>query len=201
MILLVDNYDSFTWNLVQAFQVLGAEVIVRRNDVLSVEEAVEQALSSTHLVISPGPGSPEDAGISLGLLERVLGRLPVLGVCLGHQCLAELLGGTVGPARTLMHGKSSLVKHDGKGLFAGLPQPLAVGRYHSLAITRLPEVLRPTAHTEDGELMGVRAPELKLAGVQFHPESVLTPEGDALLANFLGVPLGPVRPSAALGPS
>ncbi len=197
-VFLLDNYDSFTWNLVQAFQVLGAEVLVRRNDVLGVEEAVQQALSATHLVISPGPGSPKQAGISMALLERTLGRVPVLGVCLGHQCLAELLGGEVGPARSLMHGKSSLIEHDGQGLFEGLPQPLQVGRYHSLAVTRLPAALSPTAHADDGEVMGVRAPTLRAAGVQFHPESILTPEGDQLLARFLGVPTGTVRPSASL---
>jgi len=197
-ILLIDNYDSFTFNLVQAFQVLGAEVMVHRHDQLTVDEAV--ALEPSHLVISPGPGNPDDAGISMALIDRLMGSVPVLGVCLGHQCIAQLLGATIGPAQALMHGKSSLVQHDGKGLFAGLPQPMQVGRYHSLAIdpTTLPAELQVCARTDDGEIMAVRAPALRLCGVQFHPESILTPDGDQLLANFLGVGLGPVQPSRVL---
>lgn len=197
-VFLLDNYDSFTWNLVQAFQVLGAEVEVHRNDTLSVTQAADRARAASHVVISPGPGGPEEAGISLALMERILGERPLLGVCLGHQCLARLLGGEVGAARRLVHGKASRITHDGEGLFAGLPCPMQVGRYHSLAVTRLPSPLRPCARTEDGELMAARAPELLAAGVQFHPESILTPEGDRLLANFLGVAPASVRPSAAL---
>jgi len=197
-ILLIDNYDSFTFNLVQAFQVLGAQVMVHRHDQLTVDEAV--ALDPSHLVISPGPGNPDDAGISMALIERLTGSVPVLGVCLGHQCIAQLLGATIGPAQALMHGKASLIEHDGQGLFAGLPQPMQVGRYHSLAIepATLPAELQVSARTDDGEIMAVRAPALRLTGVQFHPESILTPDGDQLLANFLGVGLGPVQPSRVL---
>ncbi|MCB9781260.1 MAG: aminodeoxychorismate/anthranilate synthase component II [Alphaproteobacteria bacterium] len=182
-ILMIDNYDSFTFNLVQYLQVLGADVLVRRNDVLTVDEAV--ALQPTHLVISPGPGDPDDAGISKALIERVLGRIPILGVCLGHQSLCEVLGGRVVPARALMHGKSSMVDHDGRGIFAGLPQPLQVGRYHSLAVRDLPDVLEVSARTADGEIMAVRHRQHVAVGVQFHPESILTPQGMDLLRNFL----------------
>ena len=198
MILVLDNRDSFTFNLVQAFQVLGAQVMVHRHDQLTVDEAV--ALDPSHLVISPGPGNPDDAGISMALIERLTGSVPVLGVCLGHQCIAQLLGATIGPAQALMHGKASLIEHDGQGLFTGLPQPMQVGRYHSLAIepATLPAELQVSARTDDGEIMAVRAPALRLTGVQFHPESILTPDGDQLLANFLGVGLGPVQPSRVL---
>jgi para-aminobenzoate synthetase component 2 len=184
-VLLIDNYDSFTYNLVQSFLVLGAEVDVHRNDQLSVAAALE--LAPTHLVISPGPGRPDNAGISLEMIAAFEGRVPVLGVCLGHQCLVQHYGGRIVAAGRLMHGKTSVIEHDGKSLFAGLPQPCEVGRYHSLAAERdnIPDVLEVTARTSDGEIMGVRHRELPVEGVQFHPESVLTPDGDQLLGNFL----------------
>ncbi len=186
-VLLIDNYDSFTYNLVQAFLVLDAEVIVHRNDQITVAEA--EALQPTHLVISPGPGRPEDAGVSLQMIAAFAGRIPVLGVCLGHQSLVQHFGGKIISAQRLMHGKTSSIEHDGAGLFAGLPQPCEVGRYHSLAADReqIPEVLEVTARTSGGEIMGVRHRELPVVGVQFHPESVLTPEGDRLLENFLAL--------------
>jgi anthranilate synthase/aminodeoxychorismate synthase-like glutamine amidotransferase len=184
-ILLIDNYDSFTYNLVQAFLVLGAKVDVYRNDVISVEEA--EASAPTHLVISPGPGRPDDAGVSLAMIAAFAGKIPVLGVCLGHQSIVQHFGGEIVSAGSLMHGKTSLVDHDNKGLFAGLPNPLEVGRYHSLAANRskVPDTLTVTARTTDGEIMGVRHRDVSVVGVQFHPESVLTPDGPALLANFL----------------
>ena len=184
-LLLVDNYDSFTYNLVQAFLVLGAEVIVRRNDEIGVEQA--RALEPTHLCISPGPGTPQDAGVSMKMIEAFAGRVPVFGVCLGHQSLVEVFGGKVVRAGRLMHGKTSLVHHDGRGVFAGLPNPLQAGRYHSLIAQRdaIPPVLEVTAWTPEGEIMGVRHRDLQVEGVQFHPESVLTPDGPALMANFL----------------
>jgi para-aminobenzoate synthetase component 2 len=184
-ILLIDNYDSFTYNLVQAFLVLGAEVDVRRNDAISVEEAL--ALDHTHLVISPGPGTPRDAGVSMRMIEAFAGRVPIFGVCLGHQSLVEVFGGKVVRAARLMHGKISPVLHDGKGLFSGLPQQLQAGRYHSLIAEpgTLPEVLEVTARTAEGEIMGVRHRSLPIEGVQFHPESVLTPLGPQLMGNFL----------------
>jgi anthranilate synthase/aminodeoxychorismate synthase-like glutamine amidotransferase len=184
-LLLIDNYDSFTYNLVQAFMVLGAEVLVHRNDRITVDEAA--ALAPTHLCISPGPGTPADAGVSTRMIERFAGGIPVLGVCLGHQALVEAYGGKVGRAGRLMHGKTSLVQHEGRGLFAGLPNPFEAGRYHSLIAERdsLPHALEVTAWTPEGEVMGVRHRELDLEGVQFHPESILTPQGPALLAAFL----------------
>jgi anthranilate synthase/aminodeoxychorismate synthase-like glutamine amidotransferase len=184
-LLLIDNYDSFTYNLVQAFLVLGAEVLVHRNDAITIEEAA--ALEPTHLCISPGPGTPREAGVSMQMIAALAGRVPVLGVCLGHQSMVEVWGGEVVRAGRLMHGKVSMVEHDGRGVFAGLPQPFAAGRYHSL-IARpetMPEVLEVTARTAEGEIMGVRHRELTVEGVQFHPESILTPEGPALLGNFL----------------
>jgi para-aminobenzoate synthetase component 2 len=183
--LLIDNYDSFTYNLVQAFAALGAEVIVHRNDAITVDEAF--AIEPTHLVISPGPGRPEDAGVSLQMIAAFAESVPVLGVCLGHQCLVTHFGGEIVRAERLMHGKTSMAKHDGKTIFAGLPQPLEVGRYHSLCAEHdsLPAMLDVTAETERGEIMGVRHKSLPLEGVQFHPESVLTPAGDQLMANFL----------------
>jgi anthranilate synthase/aminodeoxychorismate synthase-like glutamine amidotransferase len=182
---MIDNYDSFTYNLVQYLRMLGAEVLVYRNDALDAGAAA--ALAPTHLVVSPGPGAPQDAGRSIELIRAFAGRIPVLGVCLGHQAIVEAWGGHVIPAKTLMHGKTSLVHHDGRGVFAGLPQPFAAGRYHSLAVGRdeLPPELEATAETEDGEVMGVRHRELAVEGVQFHPESVLTPQGLDLLRNFL----------------
>ena len=184
-LLLIDNYDSFTYNLVQAFLVLGAEVVVHRNDELTVEEAL--ALAPTHLCISPGPGAPADAGVSKRMIEAFAGRAPVLGVCLGHQALVEVFGGRVVRAGRLMHGKTSTVQHDGRGIFAGLPQPFEAGRYHSLIAERdaIPPVLEVTAWTPEGEIMGVRHRELQVEGVQFHPESILTPDGPVLMGNFL----------------
>ncbi len=184
-VLLIDNYDSFSFNLVQALRILGAEVTVRRNDAIGVPEA--RALAPTHLVVSPGPGRPEDAGRSMALIEDALGRVPVLGVCLGHQALAAVLGGTVGPARSLCHGKSSPVYHDARTVYQGLPSPFPAGRYHSLAVAEegLPADLAISAYTSDGEIMGVRHRRVPAEGVQFHPESVLTPHGAQLLANFL----------------
>ncbi|HKQ60848.1 MAG TPA: aminodeoxychorismate/anthranilate synthase component II [Candidatus Polarisedimenticolaceae bacterium] len=184
-VLLLDNYDSFTYNLVQALAGLGAEVLVRRNDALAPGDAL--ALGPTHLVISPGPGRPEQAGVTLELLRVLLPRVPVLGVCLGHQALGALLGGTVRAAQQLVHGKASPVYHDGRTLYEGLPNPFPAGRYHSLAVAEesLPEELAVSAYTSDGEIMGLRHRTLPAEGVQFHPESVLTPEGPRLLRNFL----------------
>jgi anthranilate synthase/aminodeoxychorismate synthase-like glutamine amidotransferase len=184
-LLLIDNYDSFTYNLVQAFLVLGAEVDVHRNDMLSVEDAL--GLGATHLVISPGPGTPRDAGASMRMIEAFTGRIPIFGVCLGHQSLVEVFGGRVVRAPRLMHGKVSPVVHDGKGLFRGVPQEFQAGRYHSLIAEpdSLPPLLEVTARTAEGEIMGVRHRSLPIEGVQFHPESVLTPEGPTLMGNFL----------------
>ena len=183
--LLIDNYDSFTYNLVQAFAAQGADVMVYRNDAISVDEAL--ALDVTHLVISPGPGRPENAGVSLQMIAAFADKVPVLGVCLGHQCLVHHFGGDIVRAERLMHGKTSMAKHDGKTIFDGLPEPFEVGRYHSLCAQHdaLPDELELTAETERGEVMGVRHKSLPLEGVQFHPESVLTPDGDRLMANFL----------------
>jgi anthranilate synthase/aminodeoxychorismate synthase-like glutamine amidotransferase len=184
-LLLIDNYDSFTYNLVQAFLVLGAEVDVRRNDEITVDEA--RATNPTHLCISPGPGTPYDAGISMDMIRAFAGQVPVFGVCLGHQSIVEVFGGKVVRAPRLMHGKTSPVTHDGKGLFTGLPQTTEVGRYHSLIAKAdtLPAELEVTARTPEGEIMGVRHKSLKVEGVQFHPESVLTPDGPRLIGNFL----------------
>ena len=189
-LLLIDNYDSFTYNLVQAFLVLGADVLVRRNDKVTVAEAFE--LAPTHLCISPGPGVPGDAGVSREMIEAFAGRAPVLGVCLGHQSLIEVFGGTVVRAGRLMHGKTSPVRHDGKGVFVGLPDPFEAGRYHSLIAERnaVPDALTVTAWTAEGEIMGVRHREWPIEGVQFHPESILTPDGPRLMANFLGMNTG-----------
>ena len=183
MILLIDNYDSFTYNLAHLFQELGAEVAVVRNDKLDADEA--ERLAPSHLVISPGPGRPVGAGATNAIVERLGPRIPTLGVCLGHQAIVEAFGGEVGPARRLVHGKASAVAHDGRGLFAGLPEPLVAGRYHSLAATRVPDCLEVAASTDDGEVMAVRHHEFPVDGIQFHPESVLTPEGPALARNFL----------------
>jgi anthranilate synthase/aminodeoxychorismate synthase-like glutamine amidotransferase len=184
-ILLIDNYDSFTYNLVQAFLVLGAEVDVRRND--EIDPATAAELAPTHVVISPGPGRPDSAGQSLAMIGAFAGKIPVLGVCLGHQSIVQHFGGEVIAAKALMHGKTSLVEHDGKGLFAGLPNPFEAGRYHSLAANRetMPDALVVTARTDEGEIMGVRHKTFNVVGVQFHPESVLTPDGPRLLGNFL----------------
>jgi para-aminobenzoate synthetase component 2 len=184
-LLLIDNYDSFTYNLVQAFLVLGAEVEVHRNDVIGVDEAL--ALHPTHLVISPGPGTPLDAGISMQMIRAFSGRIPIFGVCLGHQSLVEVFGGKVVRAARLMHGKVSPVIHDGRGVFGGVPQDFQAGRYHSLIAEpeSIPSVLEVTARTAQGEIMGVRHRSLPIEGVQFHPESVLTPDGPTLMRNFL----------------
>ena len=183
MILLVDNYDSFTYNLAHLFQELGADVTVIRNDQIDPHEA--ERLAPSHLVISPGPGRPEGAGATLEIVERLGPRVPTLGVCLGHQAIVEAFGGEVGQAQRLVHGKASSISHDGQGLFTGLPDPLEGGRYHSLAATQVPDELEVCATTEDGEVMAVRHRELPIVGIQFHPESVLTPDGPALAKNFL----------------
>ena len=184
-LLLIDNYDSFTYNLVQAFLVLGAEVDVRRNDAVTIEEALASA--PTHVCISPGPGTPYDAGVSMDMIRAFAGKVPVFGVCLGHQSIVEVFGGKVVRAGRLMHGKTSKITHDGLGLFEGLPNPCEIGRYHSLIAKpeSLPADLQVTAQTAEGEIMGVRHRELMVEGVQFHPESVLTPDGPRLMQNFL----------------
>jgi len=192
-LLLIDNYDSFTYNLVQAFLVLGAEVRVFRNDEITVDAAL--ALAPTHVCISPGPGTPYDAGISMDMIRAFAGRVPVLGVCLGHQSLVEVFGGKVVRAARLMHGKTSFIDHDGELLFAGLPQPCEVGRYHSLiaAPERIPPELEVCARTPEGEIMAVRHRRFVVEGVQFHPESVLTPDGPRLMQNFLALTGGERR--------
>jgi anthranilate synthase/aminodeoxychorismate synthase-like glutamine amidotransferase len=183
VILLVDNYDSFTYNLAHLFQELGAEVTVIRNDRIDADEA--ERLAPAHLVISPGPGRPSEAGQTLAIVQRLAPRVPTLGVCLGHQVIVEAFGGEVGAARRLVHGKPSAIAHDGRRLFAGLPSPLEGGRYHSLAATRVPDCLEVCATTEDGEVMAVHHRELPVGGIQFHPESVLTPLGREIARNFL----------------
>jgi anthranilate synthase/aminodeoxychorismate synthase-like glutamine amidotransferase len=183
MILLVDNFDSFTYNLAHLFGQLGAEVVVRRTDEVDADEA--ERMAPSHLILSPGPGRPADAGSMPEIVKRLGGTVPTLGVCLGHQAIVEAFGGEVGQARELVHGKASAVNHDGKGIFRGLPAPFDAGRYHSLAATRIPDVLEVSATADDGEVMAVRHPELPIDGVQFHPESVLTPIGPELARNFL----------------
>lgn len=184
-ILLIDNYDSFTYNVVQGLAKQGANVMVYRNDAIDV--ATAQTLNATHLVISPGPGRPENAGVSLDMIAAFAGQIPLLGICLGHQCLVSHFGGEIVRAERLMHGKTSMVKHDEQTIYAGLSRPFEAGRYHSLCAEAesLPAELLLTAQTERGEIMGVRHRQLPLEGVQFHPESVLTPEGDQLMANFM----------------
>jgi anthranilate synthase/aminodeoxychorismate synthase-like glutamine amidotransferase len=183
MILLVDNYDSFTYNLVHLFQELGAEVVVRRNDEIDADEAAR--LAPSHLVVSPGPGRPEHSGATVEIVRRLVPTTPTLGVCLGHQAIVEAFGGEIGQARRLVHGKASPVSHDGRGIFAELPPDFQAGRYHSLAATTVPDELEVSATTEDGEVMAVRHRTLRVDGVQFHPESVLTPDGPKLCRNFL----------------
>jgi len=183
VILLIDNYDSFTYNLAHLFQELGAEVTVIRNDKIDADSA--EQLAPSHLVISPGPGRPEQAGATLEIVKRLGPNVPTLGVCLGHQAIVEAFGGEVGQAKRLVHGKASSIAHNGQGLFSGLPDPLEAGRYHSLAATQVPDELGVCATTEDGEVMAVRHRELPIDGIQFHPESVLTPDGSALAKNFL----------------
>ena len=184
-LLLIDNYDSFTYNLVQAFLVLGADVRVYRNDAINTAEAEE--LNPTHLCISPGPGTPRQAGVSIDMIRHFAGHIPVLGVCLGHQSITEAFGGVVVRAPRLMHGKTSLIEHDGNGVFAGIDNPCEVGRYHSLIAeeSSLPAELQVTARTREGEIMGLRHRTLTVEGVQFHPESVLTPAGPQMMENFL----------------
>jgi anthranilate synthase/aminodeoxychorismate synthase-like glutamine amidotransferase len=184
-LLLIDNYDSFTYNLVQAFMVLGAEVLVHRNDSITVDQA--KSLKPTHLCISPGPGTPYDAGVSMRMIEAFAGDVPIFGVCLGHQSLVEVFGGKVVRAGRLMHGKTSLVHHDGQSILKNMPEPFEAGRYHSLIAQpdSLPDTLEVTARTDEGEIMGVRHKAFNIEGVQFHPESVLTPEGPVLMGNFL----------------
>ena len=185
MLLMIDNYDSFTYNLVQYLGELGAEVHTVRNDEVTLEEI--EAMAPERIVISPGPCTPAEAGVSVPLLARFAGRLPILGVCLGHQSIGAAFGGKVVRAQQVMHGKTSPVEHTGTGVFRGLPNPFIVTRYHSLAIERasLPDCLEITAWTADGEIMGVRHREHAIEGVQFHPESILTEHGHALLKNFL----------------
>lgn len=182
-VLVVDNYDSFTYNLVQYFGTLGADPTVVRNDVLSPTEAA--GMGFERLVISPGPGRPEDAGFSIEYVRTLGTEIPTLGVCLGHQAIAVAFGGTVGRAPEPRHGKTSEITHDNSGVFAGLANPFTATRYHSLATIDLPDVLEPVAHSEDGVVQGLRHKELPVHGVQFHPESILTTEGMALLKNFL----------------
>jgi anthranilate synthase/aminodeoxychorismate synthase-like glutamine amidotransferase len=186
-VLVVDNYDSFTYNLVQAFLGTGVTVSVEYNDDITPEQADETG--PTHLVVSPGPGRPEDAGASVEMIRHFAGHIPILGVCLGHQAIAVAFGSKIDPALSLMHGKSSEIYHDRRSLFAGLPNPFVAGRYHSLAVSEmtLPDELGISAYTPDGEIMGLRHKSLPVEGVQFHPESVLTPRGDRLISNFLGL--------------
>ena len=185
MLLMIDNYDSFTYNLVQYFGELGEDVRVFRNDEITLDQIA--ALSPDRICISPGPCTPNEAGVSLGVFERFAGRVPILGVCLGHQALGQAFGGKVIRAKTLMHGKTSPVAHTGVGVFAGLPTPFEAARYHSLAVERasLPECLEVTAWTVDGEIMGLRHKTLPVEGVQFHPESIATEHGHTMLRNFL----------------
>jgi anthranilate synthase/aminodeoxychorismate synthase-like glutamine amidotransferase len=186
MILLVDNYDSFTYNLAHLFGELGAELLVRRNDAIGPDEA--EQLEPSHLVISPGPGRPAAAGACLEIVRRLSPTVPTLGVCLGHQVIVEAFGGEVGKARRLVHGKASAIDHDGRGLFRGLPEAFEAGRYHSLAATAVPDCLEVSATCSEGEVMAVRHRELPVDGLQFHPESVLTPDGSELAKNFLERP-------------
>jgi anthranilate synthase/aminodeoxychorismate synthase-like glutamine amidotransferase len=183
MILLIDNYDSFTYNLAHLLGELGAEVVVRRNDAIDTDGA--ERLAPSHLVVSPGPGRPADAGVSVELVRRLGPSVPTLGVCLGHQVIVEAFGGEVGQAKRLVHGKPSEIEHDGRGLFEGLPERFEAGRYHSLAATTIPGELEVSATCSEGEVMAVRHRELPVDGVQFHPESVLTPVGPELARNFL----------------
>ncbi len=185
MLLVIDNYDSFTYNLVQYFGELGAEPVVKRNDTISPEEI--EKIKPTRMVISPGPGKPTDAGISMEVIRRMGPTTPILGVCLGHQCMAEVYGGKVVRADRLMHGKTSPIRHQGGGVFAGLPNPFEATRYHSLIVEKssVPDCLQVTAETAEGEIMGLQHREFPVHGVQFHPESILSREGKDLLRNFL----------------
>ena len=188
MLLVIDNYDSFTYNLVQYLGELGEQIEVRRNNEVTVAD-IESKLRPDRIVISPGPGTPDDAGISIEVLKHFGNKLPILGVCLGHQAIGQVFGGRVVRARQVFHGKSSVVKHDGQTIFSGLDQSFAAGRYHSLIVERetLPDCLEVSASTPDGTIMGLRHRKLKVEGVQFHPESIMTVEGKKLLANFLSL--------------
>ena len=196
-VLLIDNYDSFTYNLYQYLCELGADVRVVRNDAATVEQM--EALSPERIVISPGPGGPRDAGVSLDVIRRFAGEVPILGVCLGHQCIGEAFGGTVAGAGEIRHGKISRITHDGRGVFAGLPQSLQAIRYHSLAVQQksVPAELEVTAWSDSGVIMGVRHRHYQVEGIQFHPESIMTEHGKELLKNFLGsreeAPSAPAR--------
>src|SRR5574340_169477 len=185
MLLMIDNYDSFTYNLVQYFAELGADVVVRRNDEVTVEQIRE--MNPQHIVISPGPCTPSEAGVSVEAIKQFAGKIPILGVCLGHQSIGQAFGGKIVHAKQLMHGKTSAIRHNNAGVFRGLPNPFQATRYHSLVIERasLPDCLEITAWTDDGEIMGVRHKTLAIEGVQFHPESILTEHGHQLLRNFL----------------
>ena len=188
MLLVIDNYDSFTYNLVQYLGELGEEIEVRRNDEVTVNE-IESTLKPSRILISPGPGTPNDAGVSLEVIQALAGRIPILGVCLGHQSIGQAFGGLVVRAPRLCHGKSSPVQHDGKTIFAGINQSFGAGRYHSLMVAdqSLPSCLEVSARTADGIIMGLRHREMKVEGVQFHPESIMTTEGKKLLGNFLRI--------------
>ncbi len=188
MLLVIDNYDSFTYNLVQYLGELGERIEVRRNDEVTVAQ-IENDLRPDRIVISPGPGTPEQAGVSMDVIEYFAGKTPILGVCLGHQAIGQVFGGRVVRAPKLFHGKASLVQHDGKTIFAGLGQPFTAGRYHSLIVDndKVPSCLEVSARTPDGVIMGLRHSKLKVEGVQFHPESILTAEGKQLLANFISL--------------
>ena len=187
MLVMIDNYDSFTYNLVQYLGELGEEVKTFRNDEITVEEIA--ALNPDRLMVSPGPCTPNEAGISVAAIEHFAGKLPILGVCLGHQCIGQLYGGDVVHAKSIMHGKTSSMQHTGQGVFKNLPSPYTITRYHSLVVARdtLPDCLEITAWTDDGEIMGFRHKQLAVEGVQFHPESILTEHGHDLLANFLAI--------------
>ncbi|RDI75427.1 glutamine amidotransferase of anthranilate synthase or aminodeoxychorismate synthase [Gaiella occulta] len=180
---MIDNYDSFTYNLVHLFEELGADVVTVRNDAITVEEALAGGFD--RLVVSPGPGRPADAGVSVEMIRALGATTPTLGVCLGHQAIVEAFGGRVGQAKALLHGKASTVHHDGKGIYAGLAREIEAGRYHSLAALEVPPALEVTSRSDDGEVMGVRHVSLPIEGVQFHPESVLTPDGPLMARNFL----------------
>lgn len=185
MILMIDNYDSFTYNLVQAFRGLGADMQVVRNDATDVDGI--RALAPSAIVFSPGPGNPDSAGVTLAAVKAFAGKLPMLGVCLGHQSIAQAFGGKIVHAKRLMHGKTSRIRHDGRGIFSGLPQGFAAMRYHSLAVDRetLPECLEISAESEDGEIMGLRHRSMPIESVQYHPESIGTPEGERQMRNFI----------------
>ncbi|MCZ6513026.1 MAG: aminodeoxychorismate/anthranilate synthase component II [Nitrospinae bacterium] len=201
MILMIDNYDSFTYNLVQYMGELGAELEVYRNDQITPEE-IEQ-LNPRRIVISPGPCTPSKAGISKDVVRRFAGKIPLLGVCLGHQSVAEAFGGEIIKAKKLMHGKTSMIRHDGKTIFKGLPDPFEATRYHSLVVNRktLPDCFEITAESDDGEIMGIRHKELAVEGVQFHPESILTIHGKDLLKNFIDLPAEKVNEHESTGHS